>query len=31
MGVTGEGMDPRNCQKAIDEGKFDEAIASEAW
>jgi len=31
MGVTGEGMDPRNCQKAIDEGKFDEALASEAW
>lgn len=31
MGVTGEGMDPRDCQKAIDEGKFDEALASEAW
>lgn len=31
MGITGEGMKPRDCQKAIDEGKFDEALASEAW
>jgi large subunit ribosomal protein L11 len=31
MGVTVEGLDPRECQKAVDEGKFDEALASEAW
>ncbi len=31
MGVTIEGMDPRECQKAMDAGNFDEAIASEAW
>ncbi|WP_462272950.1 50S ribosomal protein L11 [Methanohalophilus sp.] len=31
MGITGEGMKPQDCQKAIDEGKFDEALASEAW
>lgn len=31
MGVTVEGLDPRECQKAIDEGRFDEALASEAW
>ncbi|WP_445474292.1 50S ribosomal protein L11 [Methanococcoides methylutens] len=31
MGVTVEGLDPRECQKAVDEGKFDEALAAEAW
>jgi len=31
MGVTVEGLDPRECQKAIDEGKFDDALAAEAW
>ena len=31
MGVTVEGLDPRECQEAIDEGKFDEVLASEAW
>ncbi|SES75626.1 LSU ribosomal protein L11P [Methanococcoides vulcani] len=31
MGVTVEGLDPRECQKAVDEGKFDEPLAAEAW
>jgi large subunit ribosomal protein L11 len=31
MGVTVEGLDPRECQKAVDEGQFDEALAAEAW
>ncbi|WP_440952929.1 50S ribosomal protein L11 [Methanococcoides sp. FTZ1] len=31
MGVTVEGLDPRECQKAVDEGKFDEALAAESW
>ncbi|WP_406655700.1 50S ribosomal protein L11 [Methanolobus sp. ZRKC2] len=31
MGVTAEGMDARECQKEIDEGKFDEVLANEAW
>ncbi|WP_406660526.1 50S ribosomal protein L11 [Methanolobus sp. ZRKC3] len=31
MGVTAEGMDVRECQKALDEGKFDDILANEAW
>lgn len=31
MGVTAEGMRPQECQKALDEGKFDEVLASESW
>jgi large subunit ribosomal protein L11 len=31
MGVTAEGMKPRECQKALDEGKFDEVLAAESW
>jgi large subunit ribosomal protein L11 len=31
MGVTAEGMPPKECQKAIDEGQFDDALAQEAW
>ncbi|NPE31497.1 50S ribosomal protein L11 [Methanococcoides sp. SA1] len=31
MGVTIEDLDPRECQKAVDEGKFDESLAAEAW
>ncbi|MGP8319211.1 MAG: 50S ribosomal protein L11 [Methanosarcinaceae archaeon] len=31
MGVTVEGLDPRECQKSIDEGKFDEVLAAEKW
>ncbi|MCQ1534144.1 50S ribosomal protein L11 [Methanosarcina sp. KYL-1] len=31
MGVTVEGMKPRECQKALDEGKFDEVLAGEEW
>ena len=31
MGVTVEGMEPRECQKSINSGDFDEAIAAEAW
>ncbi|MGM0770394.1 MAG: 50S ribosomal protein L11 [Halobacteriota archaeon] len=31
MGVTVEGLDPRECQKAVDEGQFDEPLAAEAW
>ncbi|MBN2110928.1 MAG: 50S ribosomal protein L11 [Methanosarcinaceae archaeon] len=31
MGVTAEGMHARECQKEIDEGKFDEVLANEAW
>lgn len=30
LGVTAEGMDPRECQKAIDEGKFDDVLMAEA-
>jgi large subunit ribosomal protein L11 len=31
MGVSAEGMHPRDCQKAIDEGKFDDVLAGESW
>ncbi len=31
MGVTAEGMSPKECQKAIDRGQFDDALAQEAW
>jgi large subunit ribosomal protein L11 len=31
MGVTVEGMKPRDCQQALDEGKFDEVLAGEEW
>ncbi|MBW6470118.1 MAG: 50S ribosomal protein L11 [Methanosarcinaceae archaeon] len=31
MGVTVEGVDPRECQRSIDEGKFDEVLAAEKW
>ncbi|MDK2891902.1 50S ribosomal protein L11 [Methanohalophilus sp.] len=31
MGVTTEGMKPQECQKAIDEGKFDDVLAAESW
>ncbi|MBP1910065.1 50S ribosomal protein L11 [Methanolobus bombayensis] len=31
MGVTAEGMTAKECQKAIDEGQFDDALAQEAW
>ncbi|MHC1576692.1 MAG: 50S ribosomal protein L11 [Methanosarcinaceae archaeon] len=31
MGVTAEGMDARDCQKAINEGNFDDVLAAEAW
>ncbi len=31
MGVTVEGFDPRECQKSIDEGNFDEVLAAEEW
>jgi len=31
MGVTAEGMKPQECQKALDEGKFDEVLAAESW
>ena len=31
MGVTVEGLDPRECQKSIDEGNFDEVLAAEDW
>lgn len=31
MGVTAEGMSAKECQKAIDEGQFDDALAQEAW
>jgi len=31
MGVTIEDMDPRECQKALEEGNFDEALANEEW
>ncbi|MDP2216208.1 MAG: 50S ribosomal protein L11 [Methanolobus sp.] len=31
MGVTAEGMHAKECQKAIDEGKFDEVLAGESW
>lgn len=30
LGVTAEGMDPRDCQKAIDEGKYDDVLMAEA-
>lgn len=31
MGVTAEGMPVKECQKAIDDGKFDSVLASESW
>lgn len=31
MGVTVEGLNPRECQKLIDEGKFDEVLTAEEW
>lgn len=31
MGVTVEGLNPRECQRSIDEGKFDEVLATEEW
>lgn len=31
MGVTVEGVDPRECQRSIDEGNFDEMLAAEEW
>ena len=31
MGVTIEGLVPKECQKAVAEGKFDDALAAEAW
>ncbi|WP_319506403.1 50S ribosomal protein L11 [uncultured Methanolobus sp.] len=31
MGVTAEGMTAKECQKAIDEGKFDDVLAQETW
>ncbi len=31
MGVTAERMHARECQKAIDEGKFDDVLAAESW
>ncbi|MDO9517722.1 MAG: 50S ribosomal protein L11 [Methanosarcinaceae archaeon] len=31
MGVTVEGVDPRECQRSIDEGNFDEVLAAEEW
>ncbi len=31
MGVTVEGLDPRECQRSIDEGNFDEVLAAEEW
>lgn len=30
-GVTVEGMDPRDFQKGIDNGDYDEILANEAW
>jgi large subunit ribosomal protein L11 len=29
IGVTVEGMSPKDCQKAIDQGKFDDTIEAE--
>ena len=31
MGITVEGMDPRDFQKAVDAGKYDEIINNEEW
>jgi large subunit ribosomal protein L11 len=31
MGVTVEGVKARECQKALDEGKFDDLLAGEEW
>lgn len=31
MGITAEGMPPKVCQKAIDDGKYDDVLAQEAW
>ena len=31
MGVTAEGMTAKECQKALDEGQFDDVLANEAW
>ena len=31
MGVTIEEMEARECQKALDEGKFDDVLAGEEW
>jgi len=31
MGVTVEGVRARDCQKALDEGKFDDLLAGEEW
>lgn len=31
MGVTVEEMEPRESQKALDEGKFDDVLANEEW
>ena len=31
MGVTIEEMKARECQKALDEGKFDDMLAGEEW
>ena len=31
MGVNVEGMKAKDCQKALDEGKFDDLLAGEEW
>lgn len=31
LGVTVEGLKPQECQKAIDEGKYDDVLANEEW
>ncbi|MCD5425709.1 MAG: 50S ribosomal protein L11 [Methanosarcinaceae archaeon] len=31
LGLTVEGMDPRECQKSVTDGNFDEIISSEKW
>ncbi len=31
LGITVEGLSPRECQKAINEGQFDERFDSEEW
>ena len=31
MGVNVEGVKAKECQKALDEGKFDDLLAGEEW
>jgi large subunit ribosomal protein L11 len=31
MGVNVEGVKAKECQKALDQGKFDDLLADEKW